>query len=90
VRFSTPEGDVTFDGGSLAGDETLVSFIEHYVEIGIPAGCNFWGQIEPSLASDWEAYLTICGALTEMFGYEPDVDEIPANPAGYEEEGGFS
>lgn len=88
MRFMTTVGEVEYNrSDGLTGDPDLVERILEYVEIGRPAGCNFWGEIAPSFESLWTAYLSICGALTEITGQEPYVDEIPDNPAGYDEEG---
>lgn len=88
MKFTTLNGEVTFESGELGGDANLVQFVHEYVLTGVPAGCNYWSEIAPSLASEWEAYLTICGALAYLFGgQEPVVDGVPENPDGYEEEG---
>ncbi len=87
MRFVTFTGDeITFDG-EVRGPEDLVSAIHFYIEVGEPAGCDYWNRIDPSLATPWEAYLTICGALTAITGEAPAVHDVPANPNGYEAEG---
>lgn len=89
MKFTTTTGrSVSFDDGELTGDPFLVEFVQDYIKSGTLAGCNYWGEVEPGLGSDWQAYLTICGALAFLFvGQEPVVDEIPENPDGYEPEG---
>lgn len=89
MKFTTVRGSVEFASGSLSGDPYLVAFINSYVESGIPTGCNYWGAVEPGLGSDWQAYMTICGALTGLTGQEPVVEGVPENPDGYQEEGAF-
>lgn len=87
MRFSTRFGTVEFDNGNLSGDEELISSVKQVIASGRLCGCNFWQSIKPSLDTEWEAYLTICGALGHVTGREPDVSDVPDNPDGYEPEG---
>lgn len=87
MRFVTFTGEeISFDG-EVRGDPDLVAAIHRYIEAGEPSGCDYWGQIDPSLDTPWEAYLSICGALTAITGDAPVVHDVPANPDGYEPEG---
>lgn len=87
MRFSTRFGTVEFDNGNLSGDEELISSVKQVIASGRLCGCNFWQSIKPSLDTEWEAYLTICGALGHVTGREPEVSDVPDNPDGYEPEG---
>jgi hypothetical protein len=87
VRFTNEFGTVEFVDGEIRGDERLVAYIRMVIDLGVPCGCDFWGSIEPSLDSEWRAYLAICGAIKYITGVEPSVDEVPDNPDGYEPEG---
>jgi len=90
MRFTTGTGRVLeWDKATgLTGDPLLVEQVQFVIDEGIPCGCNYWGEIEPSLDTPWQAYLTVCGALAHIFaGVEPKVDGVPNNPAGYEPEG---
>lgn len=79
VEWSESEG--------LVGNAALVSGVNEVIEEGTLCGCNYWGEIEPSLDTPWQAYLTICGAIRHLTGVEPSVDRVPDNPAGYQPEG---
>lgn len=88
MRFTSWDGrEVTYEKGALGGDRTLVTAVERAVVEGVDCGCDYWGARPADLSSDWRAYLTICGTIKNLTGYEPDVDRVPANPAGYEPEG---
>lgn len=89
MRFTIEGRDVEYDEGSghVAGDQTLVSVVRDAVAEGARCGCNYWADIRADLSTEWTAYLTICGALTQAFGYAPSVDRVPDNPSGYEPEG---
>jgi hypothetical protein len=87
MKFTTDLGTVEFVNGVLTGEPGLVLYVQGYIKAGVPAGCDYWGEIAPSLESDWKAYLSICGALSSLLDIEPDVDVVPANPDGYDPEG---
>jgi len=74
-------------GFGLSGDEELVAAVNQVIEDGASCDCDFWAPVTASLDSDWEAYLTICSAITRATLEEPEVDQVPENPAGYEPEG---
>lgn len=89
MRFTTVTGDVLewSKETGLTGDPRLVEQVQFIIDEGIPCGCNYWGEIDPSLDTEWEAYLSICGALAHIMQIEPEVVGVPDNPAGYEPEG---
>lgn len=82
---SVAEWDDTED--TLTGDDWMIRAVEAAIADQVPCGCNYWGEIDPSLASDWEAYLTICGAVRAATGIEPYVYGVPDPPFPYEPEG---
>ena len=91
ITFTTLDGRmVHVDHGKLYGDTELIDTIHAMIDDGLPCSCNYWGEIPPSLATDWKAYLTVCGSLTRLYGRHPDVMGVPDNPAGYEPEGVYS
>ena len=89
IKFTAPDDRVIqFDNGRMYGDTDLIDSVQHVIEDKIPCGCNFRGEIDPSLDTDWKAYLTICGALSYLYGTSPKrVVGVPDNPAGYQPEG---
>lgn len=88
MKFTLITGEtVTFRNGELSGDERLIAAIRSAVERKERCSCNYWAARPADLSSDWRAYLTICGTMSKVAGYEPSVDRVPANPDGYVPEG---
>lgn len=88
TTFTALDGrKIHVDHGRLYGDTELIRLVQSVISTGAPCGCNYWGEITPSLDTDWEAYLTVCGALKAIYGQHPDVTGVPDNPDGYEPEG---
>lgn len=87
MRFTSEFGTVEFADGKMSGDEEMIWYVESVIDQNLPCGCNYWGSIDPSLDSEWKAYLTICGAMRYITGVEPEVDAVPDNPDGYQPEG---
>lgn len=85
MRFvaTTPEGaTLTWEDGELTGDEYLVTWIQSVVDEGFGVSYNYWGEREASLATAFDAYITIGYVLEDV-----EFDPIPDSPDGYEPEG---
>ena len=89
MKFGIGEEVGEYYRGTLSGSQRLMEIVNATIQAGEPCGCNYWGVIEPSLATPWQAYLTICGAISQAYGQEPWFYPVPPNPAGYDEEGSF-
>lgn len=89
ITFTTNDGRRVewSEGQGISGDDDLVRQVEYNIENETPCGCDYWGEIEPSLDTAWEAYLTICGSIFRVTGEDPEIVGVPENPDGYEPEG---
>jgi hypothetical protein len=88
MKFEIAGKTVEWNDGTLTSDDPLLlAGIEDEIAANVPCGCFFWGEIEPSLATEWQAFLTVGGILRRFFDADPVVDKVPDNPDGYEEEG---
>ena len=91
ISFTTLDGRMVYvDNGKLYGDTELIDTIHAMIKDDVPCDCDYWGEISPSLVTEWQAYLTVCGSLTRIYGRQPNVKGVPTNPAGYEPEGVYS
>ena len=89
MKFTFETREIVYDGASesVSGDPLLVGIVNDAIEAEAYCSCNYWAPVQASLKTEWEAYLTICGAITRAFDRSPDVDRVPDNPAGYIPEG---
>lgn len=84
---TTDQGFVTWDNGTLTGDEDHVRVVHAAIEIDNPSAMfNYWGERDAALTPEFTAYITIGYALQSEYG-EVEFDNIPDNPDGYEPEG---
>lgn len=84
---TTDGGEVTWQDGAITGHYSLVHIIGSYVEHRVAVAFDYWAEREASLATPFDAYITIGAVIQTMTGTPPTFDVVPENPDGYSEEG---
>lgn len=88
MKFTASQGrTVEWFDGEVTGYSDLVDAVRAAVNDGVPVAFNFWGEREASIATEFDAYITIGSVIASLDGNYPEVDIIPDNPDGYVPEG---